>query len=51
MLLRIACIYEVPRDLVINADLDSAIRRGDPKTFIFNLRQGGREAAGLCFIL
>ena len=47
MLLRIACIYEVPRDLVKNADLDSAIRRGDLKTCIFNLRHDGGDAAGL----
>lgn len=47
MLLRIACIYEMPRDLVINAGLDSAIRRGDLKTYTFNLHHGGRDAAGL----
>lgn len=36
----------MPRDLVINAGLDSAIRRGDLKTYTFNLHHGGRDAVG-----
>lgn len=38
---------EVPEDLVINADSDSVLWRGDLRTRIFNMLQGVANAAAL----
>ena len=47
VLLKLAFVYEVPTDLVINADFDSIIWRGDLRTCLSNIFHGVTDAACL----